>query len=113
MDFSCPTTNMYIMIRKCIRAVNEDNFFTPIRDYSIPSNFPCVTINLDYRNERNHTCCSNMTVYNDSSSSQYYQYTNDNDQIANDLEDCWFQAKIFVKGYKDCFINKMSATELF
>lgn len=113
MDNSCAATNMYVMLRKC-KYVNdcEDNFFMPVSHHSVPTNSKCVTINFDYKNESDHVCCSNISVYSDGLNSTYT--STDSDTLHSDIsEDTWCQAKLFLKGYKDCFVNKVSATELF
>lgn len=112
MESNFPTTNMYVMLKKRQENCQKDDcLFTLISDYSIPSHSNCVTINLDYKNEPSHVCCSNLAVFNDSLNGSHK-----NPQISNksiDSNEYWYQAKHYLKGFKDCYINKVSATELF
>ncbi|KAI4468847.1 mad2l1-binding protein [Holotrichia oblita] len=112
MESNFPTTNMYVMLKKHQEDLQKDeSLFSLISNYNIPTNSNCVTINLDYTNETGHVCCSNIAVFNDS-----LNVGNKCPQIpskSSDSKELWYQAKVYLKGFKDCYINKVSATELF
>ncbi|KRT78324.1 hypothetical protein AMK59_7289, partial [Oryctes borbonicus] len=109
MENVCPTTNMYVMLKKYREHTNEESIFIPTSSYDIPINSNCITINLDYKDENDHVCCSNITVFNDSISSSH-KTSHIGNNMSHKSEEVWYEAKLSLKGFKDCFINKVSAT---
>lgn len=113
-------TNMYVMLKKKHTICNSKNehFFIPTR-CNIPLRVRNTVINLNYTVENDDSnCCRNLTVFEDEVTQEEKQLTGansggseDNCEDTNDGQ--WYQAKVLLTGFKDCFINKISASELW
>ncbi|XP_017784013.1 PREDICTED: MAD2L1-binding protein [Nicrophorus vespilloides] len=103
-----PLTNTYLFLKK-----NEScsDLFDINKDYEVPSNIKNTIIDLSYSN-LNDECCNNLKIYTENSemseSFKIEKHESVDDEVFN-----WYQANISLKGYKDCFINKTSASELW
>lgn len=105
---------MYIMLKKTYDASFNDNFIIN-KSFQLPRN--CVQIRLECDNKQKLSCCSNLLIYDDKTNSEevtVFENKKDDVNEAN-LNDggIWFQAKTVFKGYKDCYINKVHASELW
>lgn len=113
-------TNMYIMLKKKHSNINcdsDDHFFVPNSRYDIPLRVRNTIINLNYINQSGDNCCKNLAVFQDvetqseqciSESDQEFEIFNENGSDGQ-----WYQATVLVTGFKDCFVNKVSASELW
>ncbi|XP_022907169.1 MAD2L1-binding protein [Onthophagus taurus] len=111
MELSYPCTNMYLLINKTIANPTDDTaFFLPIRNYEHNEKVPHRTIRFLY-NFYVGLCCHDLQIYNNSLNKvdDVKVEENANDGISN----YWYQGKLILKGFKDCFINKQSASDLF
>lgn len=105
---SMPSTNMYVMLKKVPNAV-EDDFFHIHRNFSVSSRVENVVINLFYESEEESNCCSDLQIFGDNSNSDT-KNTNKNG-VSDNCE--WYQAKIQVAGFKDYYVGKVSASDLW
>ncbi|KAJ8945750.1 hypothetical protein NQ318_012072 [Aromia moschata] len=117
IDATSVCTNTFIFLKKDTNsntgsATNIENFFIPSRPLTFPPKLKHVKIKLNHSDSTN--CCSNLTVFEDAGRSDV---SIRNEQLTSS-ENCevsfsWYQAKDLLKGFKDCYINKISACELW
>lgn len=123
MQTSVPATNMYVMIKKRTKPLCQvengvcDDFFLPQRDYSLPAKLKKTVITLEYDNSDIPNCCSNFSIFEDLQDNVEHKENihNNTNEVSNiSSEDfLWCESKVFLKGFKDCIINKKSASELW
>lgn len=110
---------MYILLKKKHSATNcdSDHFFVPNSRYNIPLRVRNTIVNLNYVNQSNENCCKNLTVFDDEEAQSEQKLNESNQESESDCEHendgQWFQAKVLLTGFKDCFVNKVSASELW
>lgn len=93
-----------------------DNFSIN-RNYNVPAR-RCVQINFECEEDvQDLLCCKNLLVYGDNAK---FKNETETDTELGALEDgldgseeVWLQCNTIFKGYKDCFINKVHASELW
>lgn len=114
VDNSMACTNTYIFLKTsetCNRSSTAD-FFVPSRPLMLSPKAKHIKINLNYEVCEKRDCCDNFFVFEDVGDSDAKQR-----QIGESTEDqetvCWYQSKDLFKGFKDCYINKVSASELW
>ncbi|XP_074042244.1 uncharacterized protein [Leptinotarsa decemlineata] len=117
IDTSLICTNTYVYLKKSVtksrgQSVSQ-SVFVPVRPLMFSPKVKHVRINLCSDNHRNsNNCCQNLMIY-----------TDDDDRVPSTQEQkccentknevVWFQFRDLIEGYKDCFINKKSASELW
>lgn len=113
-----PSTNMYIMLKKkpstteksATQALLDDNFFLPNKKFSLSTEVEKIVINFLYSVEEKHNCCSDLKIFEDTPK-------NDTASTVNTSSSCveceWYQAKVLVTGFKDCYVGKISASDLW
>lgn len=109
-------TNMYVLVKKtCLtEELTKDSFFLPNFKYNLPSRVKNIIVNLKCDNTNVTNCCKNLLVFNDDiegCDSGASNYKIEKDNSTEDVK--WYQAKLLVTGFKDCFVNKVSASELW
>ncbi|KAF5293265.1 hypothetical protein FQR65_LT11005 [Abscondita terminalis] len=126
MTTSIPPTNMFVLIQKCaVKPDEEKTDFQLTSQYSMCSSVKNVSVTLSCNKTTRHNCCNNLLIFED---------LNDREDknLINHLDDCsgtgnstsgntddftekmfWFQSKIIIKGFKEYFVNGVSATELW
>lgn len=127
MESAIPLTNVYVMVQKYVQKNynGENDFFILNTKYSLPQRVKDIAINLHYNKEddEQYNCCDNLSIFRDSvneetdtASSLSESNTDFSFQCVHDGSNCdlvWFQANVVLKGFKECFINNVSATELW
>ncbi|XP_018571000.1 MAD2L1-binding protein [Anoplophora glabripennis] len=118
VDSSMSCTNTYIFFKTtetCNRSSTVDSrndFFIPSRPVTVPSKAKHTKINLNYEASEKRNCCDNFFVFEDVNHSDANQRrTSENNQAQETI--VWYQSKDLFKGFKDCYINKVSASELW
>ncbi|KAK4887619.1 hypothetical protein RN001_003890 [Aquatica leii] len=122
MNSSFPPTNMYVLIEKC--DVKHDGQKTDLdfqltKQYSMCSRVKNVCIHLSYDENSKHNCCKNLVIFEDLKDKENSNINDASNSNTNDTTDeviekmLWFQSKTFIKGFKECFINGVSATDLW
>lgn len=113
-----PSTNMYVMLKKgpttqsSTTAAMEDHFFLPNKKFSLSDRVENIVINFFYETEENHNCCSNLKIFEDlpGDTSRNFAF----EAVTSCDEYCeWYQAKTLVAGFKDYYVGKVSATDLW
>ncbi|KAK5647700.1 hypothetical protein RI129_002592 [Pyrocoelia pectoralis] len=111
-------TNMYVVMQKFVSKLEEELTFESIREYTKPPLVKNVYVNLSYKDDGNHNCCNDLLIFQDLNiiecplnSTESNDATNLSEKSTEQVQ--WMQSKAFVKGFKECFINGISATELW
>lgn len=103
---------MYVMLKKptttTTTSVEDDDFFHPNRKFSLATRVENVVINFSYENQEESNCCSNLQIFWDTSK---ISLESSNSSSSEDCE--WYQAKISVAGFKDYYVGKVSASDLW
>jgi hypothetical protein len=90
-----PQTNMFVVLRRPERRVEDDNIFQPNHSFTIPKAKQNITLNI---RKTGHTMCRNIKIFND------FEELTLNDTLPkesrNDDELVWHDSNVFVKGYK-------------
>lgn len=115
MDNSLTCTNVYVFLKKVQfaqneRTVSDNNVFKTSRPLNFSSNIKQIKINLHVDQTLDSNCCDNLLVFSDEQNDKVNaveEFLYENSNII------WYQAKDLIQGFKDCFINKTSASELW
>uniref|UniRef100_A0A6P7G8Y4 Uncharacterized protein LOC114335283 n=1 Tax=Diabrotica virgifera virgifera TaxID=50390 RepID=A0A6P7G8Y4_DIAVI len=117
IDASISCTNIYIYLIKDANESNEDaekhsTSFLPTAPLSFSAKTKHVQISLYSDVAPDENCCKNLAVFEDSNNSLniFNKVNCDTEQLENLT---WYKYKDLVKGFKDCFINKKSVSELW
>lgn len=117
---SMVNTNMYVMLRKTDNSNSSgmESFFLPSTEYNLPSRVKNIVITLNYDSHDSVNCCNSLSIFQDDLHSNEVKYSSDgddsrgaDDSSVNDAQ--WYQAKELVTGFKDCYVNKVSVSELW
>lgn len=92
-----------------LETSKEDQFFHPNRKFSISSHVENIIINLMYETEEEYNCCSDLQIFGDTSREDSKNVEGNN--VNDDCE--WYQAKTSIAGFKDCYVGKVSASDLW
>lgn len=108
---------MYIMLKKKHSGNNCDSehFFVPNR-CNIPLKTRNTIINLNYVNDTNDNCCKNLAVFQDTEGQSEPVSVGTHEfesNVQSTSDGQWYQATALLTGFKDCFVNKVSASELW
>lgn len=120
INSSINCTNTYLYIKKQISAPKEDRTSNDYKDsvfmrskpLVFPPNLRHIKINLFPDNNLVKNCCQNLLVFGDIRKNSIDELVNASN-IKTDDNLVWYQFKDTVQGFKDCFINKTSASELW
>lgn len=111
-----PSTNMYVMLKKrpstelSTTSATADHFFLPNKKFSLSERVENIVINFLYQTEENHNCCSDLKIFEDLPVDTNVAF----ETVTSCDEYCeWYQANIFVAGFKDYYVGKVSATDLW
>ncbi|KAJ8974316.1 hypothetical protein NQ317_010912 [Molorchus minor] len=116
IDASSVCTNTYVYLKKHVsdEDENRDNFFCPTKPLSFPSKLKHVKILLNSDHSRDINCCRNLSVFEDNSESGIPTKRSRIMTSENiDLPIRWYQSKDLLRGFKDCYVNKVSVSELW
>lgn len=115
MDNSLTCTNTYVFLKKYSpksseRTINDQVVFEPVKPLTFSNNVKLIQINFSVNETTDSNCCDNLLVFSDeadnvSSSKKIDSHKNENV--------VWYRSKDFLSGFKDCFVNKISASELW
>lgn len=115
VNMPLPLTNMYLMLKKTDTSVTNENFLVN-RQFNIP-NKNNVQVEIEYTNLSQFVCCKDLLIFEDNNTKDKEMLTDVKKniiQVSSEYdEEIWYQSKTFLKGYKDCFINKVHASELW
>lgn len=112
MERTYPPTNMFVMVKKSLKFVSDTSFFKLNRQYSVSSRTNKLSIILNQTSNVDVNCCENLVVYNDTESRQTSESELQNiDVDPNSFQ--WFQASVLFKGFRDCFVNKVSMSKIW
>lgn len=105
------STNMYVMLKKKpVDEFEDDDFFHPNQKFSLSPRVENVVINFFYENDEEYNCCSDLQIFGGDSNSSVRKNANE----SSESDDCeWYQARTAVKGFKDHFVGKVSASDLW
>lgn len=109
---------MYVMLKKTPdsdatekSSVQEDHFFLPSKKFSLSTRIENIVINFQYINEEKHNCCSHLEIFED------VPRTSSKNVVLEAVNSCdnseWYQAKTLVTGFKDYYVGKISASDLW
>ncbi|KAF5273130.1 hypothetical protein FQA39_LY07620 [Lamprigera yunnana] len=121
MNRTIPPTNMYILIEKYGSKMYEEKpelEFHLTKRYTICSRVKNVSIILQCDRNVKYNCCNSLLIFEDKNSREgNCSKSNQDDECTisnfNNDETLWFQSKTFIKGFKECFIKGVSASELW
>jgi hypothetical protein len=120
LESSLTCCNMYIFLKVTgpqndLTAMHKDTIFVPSKPLLFPSKTKHTVINLNYSNPSMCSCCDNLEVFQDfcDIESSIQPFDVKVDQTDEGSREIWLQSKILFQGFKDCFINKVSACELW
>ncbi|KAB0804542.1 hypothetical protein PPYR_01512 [Photinus pyralis] len=121
MDLPMVPTNTYVIIEKVAATVVDELSFQSVSEYVKLPSVKNVYINLNYHYDGNHNCCNDLLIFQDlnkdcaiSNSLKCTESNEINNSSERDTDQVlWIQNKTFVRGFKECFINGISATELW
>lgn len=113
-DVSLPLTNLFVFLKKTTTDnEHHNNFFNLSRNFSMPVRVKNTVIELNYKVSEDVSCCSNLSVFLDTPSKSTSSFNSDNSSDNfNEDNSLWYQANVMFKGFKDCFINKVSVSQL-
>lgn len=116
LDKKVSFTNMHVMLKKgCSRenAESHNHFFLLNSSFSFPSRVETIVINLNYETDYKENCCSNLVIFEDKPGECTRNTVSNTDSNISVEDFQWYQAKVLLTGFKDCFVNKTSASELW
>ncbi|CAH1163472.1 unnamed protein product [Phaedon cochleariae] len=115
-SYSC--TNTYVYLKKDIIGSEDccksQTDFVPAKPLTFSSKMKHVQIYFEPDNEAvPSNCCENLTIFEDENHSINHQQ-----KTCINIGECeknivWYQYRDLIKGFKDCFINKESASKLW
>lgn len=104
---SIPLTNMYILLKKSSISENSCDIFVPIENFTPSHKISQLEIKVVYKSSAKSSCCSKVIIFGQEKT-VCANFDNKNNDIYS-----WYLANICFKGFKDVFINKVSASELW
>lgn len=116
MDNSLTCTNTYVFLKKYSlesdeRTTSDQDVFKPVRPLTFSNHVKHIEINFSVNENTDGNCCENLLVFSDESfenvSSSKVIDCGKNENVI------WYRSKDFFSGFKDCYVNKISASELW
>lgn len=108
-------TNMYFLIKKQGNNENLSNWFLPKNRYKIPKSGQQFHIRFRHPNLDSLQCsCQNFTIYKDHPEIEIEiedKKEESDDNLESETE--WYQACAIFKGFKDVFVNGISASDMW
>nr|CAH7720197.1 unnamed protein product [Callosobruchus chinensis] len=112
IDSSVSCTNTFVYLKMdSSGSIDYNDTFVP----SVPLSFSQglkhtrIKISSEYHSETN--CCENLIVYGQSKPCVSEESVESNNDVV--ATESWHQFKGMVKGFKDCYVDKVSASELW
>lgn len=103
------------MLKKTENNICTNENFTLIRNYNVPMK-NCVRIQLECDKVDNLSCCNNLLIFNEiTKHNEADELIETSKEIDTNMDhqEIWFQSNVIFKGFKDCYINKVHASELW
>ncbi|KAG5891761.1 hypothetical protein JTB14_012495 [Gonioctena quinquepunctata] len=118
IDTSLTCTNTYIYLKKDITNISNEcstqSVFVPIRPLTFSPKVKNVRLNLCSDKQRDQeNCCENLSIFADDSENKKEKQQQSSSSEVGQKNIVWYQFKDLIKGFKDCYINKESASELW
>lgn len=116
MDNSLTCTNTYVFLKKHRHEIEEritgdQDVFKPVRPLTFSNNVKLIEINFSVNETTDSNCCDNLLVFSDEATDNVsHKQGIDDDRNDNVV---WYRSKDFFPGFKDCYVNKISASELW
>lgn len=116
LDNSLTCTNTYIFLKKYVLGTHEKpmtdrDVFKLVRPVTFSNSVKHIKINLYLDKTLDNNCCDNVVVFSEGTETTNCfdkgRENNDSTNIA------WYQSKGLLQGFRDCYINKISASELW
>ncbi|XP_066149086.1 MAD2L1-binding protein [Euwallacea fornicatus] len=117
INSTLPCTNTYIYLKKHLKSGCSDSTTDTFQICSPPqilSNIKHSKFHIDYSPTGGSNCCSELLIFEESNSVKHSKErlvlpTNDVSQE----HIIWYRSKGLIKGFKDCFVNKVSVCQLW
>lgn len=97
------------MLKKIPNQSKDDEFFYPNRKFSLSPRVENIVMNFLYGSGEEYNCCSDLQIFGDTSKEDSKNSTEEN---FNDHSE-WYQAKISIAGFKNCYVGKVAASDLW
>lgn len=111
-----PCTNTYIFIKKVVmdaEDLNCDSIFVPT-SFTLPTNVKITNINIECSSLNEENCCDNLTIFNDEKCQlKTGESSSCEIETEQNFSEQWYECSELFRGFKDVFINKVSACELW
>lgn len=116
MDNALTCTNTYVFLKKYSsenseRTTSDQDVFKPVRPLSISNNVKLIEINFSVNEITDNNCCDDLLVFSDGVDDKVS--TDQGIDSNKDVNIVWYRSKDYFQGFKDCYINKTSASELW
>nr|XP_008195500.1 PREDICTED: uncharacterized protein LOC103313603 [Tribolium castaneum] len=120
VENSLPCCNTYIFLKveasqSNLSNVCNDNIFIPSKPLLVSNKIKQTVINFN-SNSQVFSCCDKLEVFKDSCDvegpGKCERNFNEKDKSSENGE-TWLQSTIVIRGFKDCFVNKVAASELW
>nr|CAI5831157.1 unnamed protein product [Callosobruchus analis] len=113
IDSSASCTNTFIYLKtNSSGSINYNNdTFIPTGPLTFSHSLKHTKIKISSEYYLENNCCENLIVYGQSKPSRLEESVESNINVSS--MESWYQFKGMVKGFKDCYIDKVSASELW
>ncbi|CAH1994508.1 unnamed protein product [Acanthoscelides obtectus] len=114
IDSSVSCTNTFVYLKKNSSGTISSNSdtFIPSRPLTFSQGLKHTKINIKSEYNLDSNCCDNLIIYGQSKASQTIS-SEATEVDSETLSETWYQFKDMVKGFRDCYVNKVSACELW
>lgn len=117
INSSLSCTNTYIFIKQTCsyQAIPSGNVFIPSKPLYLAPKVKHTVLNLNYTQPLIRTCCDDWNIFcEDSEIPQGIMYNkSEYAGLEQNPDELWSQSQILIPGFKDLFINKISACQLW
>lgn len=94
------------------RTTSDQDVFKPVRPLTFSNKVKHIEINFSADEFADTNCCDNLLVFSDDGKHNKVSADVSRD-IHTDDNIVWYKSKDSFQGFKDCYINKTSASELW
>lgn len=103
------------MLKKTDNNNSLSSNFTLVRNFNVQiKNYIRIELNCD--EVVNLCCCKNLSIFNEETNIQNVNNRVEMDNVMDKSvsnEEVWYQSNVTFKGFKDCYINKIHASEFW
>lgn len=111
MSNPIPCTNTYIFLNICnvvsTKSDWSETIFIPSKQFSYSEKVKHTIVKIDCNNEESFDCCEHFKIFEDVNKTSVFC------EDENKTNLVWLESKTIVKGFKDCFINKVSVSDIW